>query len=356
MTNRINKLRRLMNQYGMKNLFVFNQIDRFYLSNFKSSKGILYISEKKCDLILNSKYLVDAKEKCCGIDVVKEELDLKTTIKKLIERDKIDEINLCGDDISAKDFQILNEGLEIEINLYKNLVEVIRSIKDEREIELISKACEYTDIIYDSAINYIRKNERISELELSRFIEIEIINRGLKNSFEIIVASGVNGAKPHHKPTDKVIEVGEFVTIDFGVIYRGYRSDMTRTFSYGEPKSEELVYIYNIVKEAEQKGVDNLKSGMKCNEIDSECREYIEKFGYGKNFVHGTGHGVGLEGHECQIINNNSSEVVNCGAVITIEPGIYIEGLGGVRIEDTVVVRNDKSEVLTRSIKDLIIV
>src|SRR5690606_7772272 len=174
------------------------------------------------------------------------------------------------------------------------------------------------------------------------------------SSFDIIVASGYRSALPHGVASDKVIEKGDFVTLDFGAYYKGYCSDITRTVAVGNP-SDELKHIYDVVLEAQLRGMAGIKAGITGKEADALTRDYITEKGYGENFGHSTGHGLGMEVHEQPALSFRSDTVLEPGMIVTCEPGIYIAGLGGVRIEDDVVVRKDCNESLTFSKKDLII-
>ena len=174
------------------------------------------------------------------------------------------------------------------------------------------------------------------------------------SSFDIIVASGIRSALPHGVATDKIIEKGDFVTLDYGAYYNGYVSDITRTLAVGKP-SEELINIYDIVLEAQLRGMAGIKPGMTGREADALTRDLIEEKGYGQYFGHSTGHGIGLEVHEGPALSFRSDIILEPGMAVTVEPGIYLPGVGGVRIEDDTIVTIDGNEALTHSTKELII-
>ncbi len=232
------------------------------------------------------------------------------------------------------------------------IISKLRIIKDELEINFIREAAR----IADRTVEEILKKglvEGKTEREIARFIETEISDMGADSSFDPIVASGPNGANPHHTPTDRKIREGDLIIVDFGAKFRGYCSDITRAFSIGKP-SEKIINLYEIVKEAQEEAFQAVKEGIAAREVDSVARSIITNKGYGEKFTHRTGHGLGLDVHEePYIAQNNNTELKN-GMVFTIEPGIYLEGEFGIRIEDDVAVINGRGERLTKTSRDLI--
>lgn len=232
------------------------------------------------------------------------------------------------------------------------IVENLRAVKDEEEIKILKRAFDFSDRVFQSIIGTIKPG--MTELEISAEISYLHKKYGAQNdSFDVIVASGVRGSLPHGTATTKKIENNEFVTLDFGCLVEGYHSDMTRTICIGKPTSE-MKKVYRIVQDAQQKACDFVRSGISAKKIDSIARKHIQSRGYGKYFGHSLGHGVGLEIHELPRIAPKSMETLNVGNVITIEPGIYLPKQFGVRIEDTIIVRERGCEVLTGSPKELI--
>jgi Xaa-Pro dipeptidase len=227
----------------------------------------------------------------------------------------------------------------------------LRIVKDEEEIELMREAAKIADRVVERVMN--EKLVGKKEKEVARFIENEIIELSEK-SFDAIVASGPNGANPHHTPTERRISEGDIVITDFGAKYNGYCSDITRTFSIGKP-SERVIEVYNIVKEAQEEAFQAVREGALAKEIDSVARSIIASRGYGERFTHRTGHGLGLDIHEEPYIAQTSDVVLRNGMVFTIEPGIYLEGEFGIRIEDDVVLVNGRGERLTKTSRELII-
>lgn len=231
------------------------------------------------------------------------------------------------------------------------VIEKLAAVKTKAEVERIKKAC----AISGSALDVLAQDDWIgkTENELAAMLEFnQKIIGASGTSFETIIASGVRGAMPHGVASDKDIEKNEFITIDFGCFYDGYASDITRTFQTGEKIGHELSRIYAIARDAQKRGIDAIRAGIKASKVDKAARDYIEKKGYGKFFGHGTGHGVGLRIHELPRVSRISEDVLEEGNVITIEPGIYIPRLGGVRIEDDFLVTKNGVEQLSHFSKE----
>lgn len=227
-----------------------------------------------------------------------------------------------------------------------------RIIKTEDELSDIIKSAFITDEVFDLVLDYIEIG--MTEKEVAKFIEQSFIKLGgEKLSFDTIVAFGENGAEPHHVPCDRKLSGAEFVTVDMGTVVGGYCSDFTRTFAVGGA-TKEMIDVYEAVREAEKIGAGALKDGVKCFDVDKAVRDYLTEKGYGEKFVHGTGHGVGLEIHEAPTLNTKSDEVLKDNMVVTVEPGVYIEGSLGVRIENLYIV--GRAEPLSRHDTKLIII
>ncbi|NUN70198.1 MAG: aminopeptidase P family protein [Bacteroidetes bacterium] len=238
--------------------------------------------------------------------------------------------------------------------LTSGIVESLRAVKDNTELQSLTAAFDISDKVFRHVLGIVRPG--MTELELSAEISYKHKQLGAENdSFDVIVASGIRGALPHGTATDKKLAPREFITLDFGCLYRGYHSDMTRTICLGRP-TPEMKNVYAIVKDAQQRGCDRVRSGVKAKTVDAAARRTIAAKGYGKFFGHSLGHGVGLDIHELPRIAPKSSDILRNGNVVTIEPGIYLPGRFGIRIEDTVIVRDHGCEVLTASPKELIII
>lgn len=230
------------------------------------------------------------------------------------------------------------------------VVEDLRRVKDETEIECLRRACSFGDSAFEAILAALR--EGMTELEIATLLEEAMRRAGSDGpSFDTIVAFGPNAAEPHHRPNDRRLARGDMVKMDFGATFAGYHSDMTRTVAFGSPPNE-LRRIYDLVRAAQESGVAAVRAGARCSEVDAAAREPLRAAGY--DFGHGTGHGVGLDVHEAPSVRKEAADILAPGVAVTVEPGIYLPGIGGVRIEDLVVVRDGGCEILTRSPKDLI--
>ncbi len=244
----------------------------------------------------------------------------------------------------------------IQANPSIRLVETTAVAEDERvvkspgEIEALRRAAAMGDAGFEAVLGRFREN--MTEREAAAELEDSMRRAGSDGvSFDTIVAFGESAAEPHHAPGDRRLQRGDLIKLDFGATWNGYHSDMTRTIAFGAP-DEERRRIHGIVLDAQRAGVEAVRAGVRCADVDAASRNLVEDAGFG--FGHGVGHGIGLEVHEAPSVRKESTDVLAAGMVVTVEPGIYLAGLGGVRIEDTVVVTEDGCDVLTRSPKELI--
>jgi Xaa-Pro aminopeptidase len=234
------------------------------------------------------------------------------------------------------------------------VVEALRRVKDEAEVARIHAAASVADAALAAALP--RLHDGPTEAEFGLALDTEMRRLGASGtSFETIVGTGVNGAKPHNRPSTRVIEEGDLVVLDFGALVDGYCSDMTRTVSVGEPRGPALSKrMWDVVREAQQAGVDAVRAGATGKGVDQACRDVIGRAGWADRFVHPTGHGVGLDIHEAPAVGTMSADTLAAGNVVTVEPGVYLPEHGGVRIEDTVVVTEDGCRALTATPKELV--
>ncbi|GGM71048.1 X-Pro dipeptidase [Longimycelium tulufanense] len=236
------------------------------------------------------------------------------------------------------------------------LVEQLRLVKDDEEVEALRMACAAADRALADLLEHGGLRPGRTELEVARELETRMLDHGAAGpSFETIVATGANSAVPHHRPTDAVLRAGDFVKLDFGALVDGYHSDMTRTFVLGEPADWQRE-TYELVAAAQAAGRSALRVGADVRKVDAAAREVIDRAGHGDNFLHGLGHGVGLEIHEAPTLGKSGEGTLSAGMAVTVEPGVYLAGRGGVRIEDTLVVRAGGPELLTLTTKDLVVV
>lgn len=235
----------------------------------------------------------------------------------------------------------------------ETLINSLRMLKDQQEIELMKTAVKICEESLDAVVPRIKSG--VSEREIAAHLEFEMRKRGSQGTpFGTIVASGYRGALPHGRASDKIIEQGELVVLDFGSIYEGYVADITRTVAVGKI-DDELKKIYSIVKEAQQASVESIRPGITAHNVDEAARKVICDHGYGEYFTHRTGHGLGLSGHEAPYMMQNNGTILEVGMTFTVEPGIYLPGKGGVRIEDNLLVTVDGVENLMNYTKELLV-
>ncbi|RCW61164.1 Xaa-Pro peptidase family protein [Halanaerobium sp. ST460_2HS_T2] len=354
MEKRINKLREKMKEKDIEAFLVTKKENVRYLSQFTGTAGKLLITETDSVFITDFRYLDQAAEQTDGCVIEEISSNFIEGFAELIKRKKINNLSFESQDLNFKTYQKLKNKLEVEsLNPVESVVEDLRMIKDLNEVDKIKKAVEIADRAFDFLLEFIEvgKSEKEIALELEFFMKK---NGGEANAFDFIVASGKRGALPHGVASKKIIEKGDLITIDFGTVFQGYHSDITRTVAVGEPDSE-LKEIYQLVLRAQQKVISKISSGMDCIEADKIARDLIKEAGYGDNFGHGLGHGIGLEIHENPRLSYTSDGILKPGMVVTDEPGIYISGLGGVRIEDDLLITEEGCEVLNSAPKELIV-
>jgi Xaa-Pro aminopeptidase len=354
MKQRIEKLRNLMAGNQIDGILITSASNRRYISGFTGSTGYVLISEKNAAFITDFRYVDQAKEECPDYEIVNNQRKMNEALLEKVKQFGIRHLGFEKDFVSFSQYEQFSQLLDgVKLVPVSGLIEELRIIKDEHELSLIKKAVAIADQTFAHILNYIRPGVREKEIALE--IEYYMRKQGASGvSFETIVASGVRSALPHGHASEKVIQEGELVTLDFGAIYQGYVSDITRTVAVGEI-SPQLRKIYDVVLEAQLAGVQNIKAGMTGKEADALCRDVIMKAGYGEAFGHSTGHGIGLDVHEAPNASTISEVVLKPGMLLTVEPGIYLSGIGGVRIEDDILITETGNEILTQSTKELII-
>lgn len=351
---RLQKLENSLDDLQIDAVIIRDTYNRRYISGFTGSNAYIYISRNMKKLLTDFRYTEQAGKQCPDFDIIDYTKNgLLETLNDIIVQDKAKKIGFEDETISYKEYITYKEGLNnVELVTIGDTVEKIRMIKDEEELKCIGKAAAIGDLAYKHILEFVKPG--VTEKEVALEIETCMKKNGAENlSFDTIVASGINSSKPHAEPTDKKIEEGDFVTLDFGCIYKGYCSDMTRTFVVGKA-SDKQKEIYNIVLEAQLKALEAVKAGCVGKEIDKIARDIITEKGYGDNFGHGLGHSVGLFIHEEPRFSYTDDNVFTENMVVTVEPGIYVPGFGGVRIEDLVCVTKDGIINFVSSPKQLI--
>lgn len=351
---RMTKLRTAMASRGLDAVLLVGDYNRNYLSGFTGNESFSVITADKAFFITDSRFTEQAKQQVKDYEIL--EYSKNTTfadfLSDLANKNNIKKLGFEENIISYSTYSLYKSKLNCELLPMEGIIEEIRVVKDESELVYMRKAAEIADKAFEHMLKFIKAG--MTEREVGLELEFYMKKLGATElSFPSIVASGVRSSLPHGEATDKVINEGEFLTLDYGCIYEGYCSDMTRTIVIGKA-SEKMVEIYNVVLEAQEKALKGYKPGVPAIEVDSIARDYIKSKGYGEYFGHSLGHGVGREIHELPIIGYRNDKKLKAGMVVTDEPGIYIPDFGGVRIEDILLIKEDGIEVLSKSPKNLI--
>ena len=349
---RVNRLRRLMESRGLEAMVVTKRENRFYLSGFTGTDGVVLVTGDRTCLVTDRRYTEQALSECQGWEVVEAEADYLQVIGELT----------CGRGpvgfesrhITYDQYLKLHGIIGDRLQAQAGLVEELRKVKDDAEIASIRTAVAIGDAAFDDLLKIIGPgwSERDIAWEMVKLLRQKGCS---KEAFDVIAVSGRRASLPHGQPSDKRLEPGEMLTLDFGGFYSGYAGDTTRTLAVGEIPAR-LKEVYFSVLDAQMAAIEAVRAGVFCREIDQAARTCLKRHGLDSYFAHSTGHGLGLEVHEAPGVGSKSDEVLVENMVITVEPGVYIPGWGGVRIEDVVVVRENGCEVLTKAEKDLLII
>jgi Xaa-Pro aminopeptidase len=354
-TNRLRKLRESFVEKGLDSVLLCQPENRRYLSGFTGSAGWLLISRRDVILATDFRYVEQAKGQSPDFEILRTKRELRDWFPDLLSSLGCHRLGFEADFVSYEGYQKLSEaisdtGIGVELVPATGVVERLRSIKEPEELASIAKAVDLVDTAFQQLKAMIRPG--VTEKAMAWEMEKILREQGSDEMpFEIIVASGPNSALPHARPTNRPVSSGEPLLIDVGAKVNGYCGDFTRTLILGKA-SKTMGPIYNTVLEAQLNAIKGIESGMNATQADGLARGVIERAGYGDVFGHGLGHGVGLAVHESPMVGPTSSDTLADGMVFTIEPGIYLPGQGGVRIEDTVVLENGKVRVLTKTNKD----
>ncbi len=347
------RLKSILAEQDLDGMLVTNLTNVRYLSGFSGSAGSLLVLSDKQYFISDGRYLEQSKHQVKGFErIIDNDPHLKTLQKmNLIPKGLI--LAFEGDFVSINQFGNMDEFFPaVDWEPTTRIVEEIAAVKDESELELIRKAVAITDRVFEEILPLLKIG--VTEKAVANAIRNKYYEYGDGEGFDTIIAGGPNSALPHATPTDRPFQSGDFVVVDTGVLLAGYCADMTRTVLIGEATDKHRE-IYAIVKEAQQAGCAAIKAGVHCKIPDDATRNVISDHGYGEYFVHGTGHGLGLEVHTMPRMNQISEDILLENYVVTVEPGIYLPDWNGVRIEDDVVVKKDGYEILNKTTKDLLI-
>ncbi|MDI6766272.1 MAG: aminopeptidase P family protein [Bacteroidota bacterium] len=325
-----------------------------YLSGFSGSAGIGLITQNNSYLITDGRYSEQVRQETKGWKIFINQTDLLDEMQKQKLLRAGLRVGFDGNTLVINQLQNFKKHFpKVKFLPKVDCIEKIAAVKDETEIAKIKRAVEITDRVFTEILSFLKPN--IREVDIAAEITYRHRKLGADgDAFPPIVASGERSALPHGCASDKILKNGELVTLDFGCVYQGYHSDMTRTFALGRPKADVKI-IYQTVLDAQMKAIEAARSGIKAKDLDAVARDYIKQKGYEKYFRHSLGHGIGLQIHEQPRLSVLSKATLEVGNVVTIEPGIYVPNLGGVRIEDDVVITNGFCEILNKSPKELLI-
>lgn len=350
------KLEQLREQFDKNHadgLIVMSPYNRRYLTGFTGTAGVVLITEDRAMFITDFRYTAQAEDQIFGFEIIEHQGPIHEEVAAQVKKAGLKRVAFEKDHVTFSQYETWKDALDAELKPVSGLVEKMRLIKTPEEIDVIQKAVDIADAAFEHIQTYIKPGVR--EIDVSNELEFFMRKKGAaSSSFDIIVASGFRSALPHGVASDKTIESGELVTLDFGAYYKGYCSDITRTVAVGEV-DEKLKKIYHTVLEAQLRGVNHIKPGMTGIEADALTRDYIKSEGFGEYFGHSTGHGMGMEVHEGPGLSFRSEQKLEPGMVVTVEPGIYVAGTGGTRIEDDIVITEDGNRILSKSSKELIV-
>ncbi|WP_017548878.1 M24 family metallopeptidase [Salinicoccus carnicancri] len=346
------KVNALLEEKNLDALLIMSDYNRRYLTGFTGSSGAVIMTKDEKFLISDFRYKAQGIEQAKNFEFVLQDKGLLDFIMEFMDSKGYESVGFEGEHVNFNTFDRLDSTFDL-IPLTAE-IEKIRMFKTSDEVDLIRRACSIADETYEYILKYIQPG--MSELDVRNEVENYMRKLGAEgSSFDMIVASGVRGALPHGVASDKLIESGEMVTLDFGAYYKGYASDITRSFGVGSV-TEEMEKIHHIVLESQLASLDRIGPGMTGREADKVARQIIEKNAYGPNFGHSLGHGLGLEVHEMPGLAKSSDVKLAKDMVVTIEPGIYVDDTGGVRIEDDCLVTDSGLEKLSHSSKELFII
>lgn len=351
---RLNEFRKKLNNKKCDGALICKRENYMYISGFTGTSAYIVVTMDEAFLLTDFRYVKQAKLQAPLFKVIKYQGDLIPALNDLLKQTRLEVLGFEESYVTYQMYKKYRDKLEVsKLVPLEGITEELRLTKDEVEVEKIKKAVEIADSAFMHITGFLKPGVR--EIEVAAELEYFMKKQGASGpSFETIVASGQRSAMPHGVASEKKIQKGDTVTMDYGAVYDGYCSDMTRTVFIGQP-DEEMRKIYDVVLKAQLEALEGAWAGLTGKEIDSIARDYISKAGYDDYFGHGLGHGVGLEIHEKPRLSPLGSEEIKNGMVVTIEPGIYLEGIGGVRIEDMIVVNDKKPIKLTSSTKDIIV-
>ncbi len=350
--NRLTKLRTELNNSGLDGILILSPNNRRYISGFTGTSAALLVTQTQALLFTDFRYVQQATAQAPHFEIIKHGPVMWDSVKQHIPASS--KLGFEQDFVTYEQFQIFADKFTgNELVPVAGMLESLRYIKEEKELEEMQRAADLADLAFRHILDFIEPG--VTEQQVALELEFSMRKHGASGaSFDFIVASGSRSSLPHGVASERVINKGELVTMDFGAVVNGYCSDMTRTVMVGEPTDKQRE-IYQLVLEAQIAGVNAIKPGLTGKQVDAVARDIISARGYGDNFGHGLGHAVGLAIHEEPRLSPTGEKILQAGMVVTIEPGIYLPDWGGVRIEDMAVVTSNGCRVMSKSPKELII-
>jgi Xaa-Pro aminopeptidase len=344
-------LRKLLKKKELPAILITNFVNVTYLTGFSGDDSYLLVRENGDTIISDSRYTTQIQEECPGLELAvrKNNEGMIKAVEKQLQSFKPQKLGIEGDSMTLTTRGLLeNKMPKWEFVATSSMVESLRTIKDKQEIETIRRSIHYAARGFDVIRATLRKNK--SEIDIRNDLEYHMRLFGAEDrGFPSIVANGPRAALPHAVPTEKKVESADLLLIDWGAKYEGYISDMTRVLITGKITSK-IRRIYQLVLKAQEAAIQAIEPGVACGEIDKIARDIITDGGHGRHFGHGLGHGLGLVVHEQPRFAKENKTILRPGMVVTVEPGIYLEGWGGVRIEDDILVTRGGHEVLSREV------
>lgn len=343
-----------MKESQLDGVLLVGNYNRNYMSGFTGDESFSIITLDKAIFITDSRYTKQAKIQVKDYEIRQYAGNIFKFVADLVKEFNIHKLGFEEDVLTFKEYNAYKQLVNCELVPLNKMVEALRVIKSEDEIEAIRKAANIADRAFYKILQFVKPGMTENEVAVELEYWMKKFNAsGL--SFPTIAASGERSALPHGEPTEKVIKMGEFLTLDFGCVYNGYCSDMTRTIVMGNA-TEKMKEVYNVVLEAQEAALKHYKPGVKASDVDKVARDYIASKGYGEYFGHSLGHGVGRYIHEAPAVSPLGDTILEPGMVVTDEPGIYIPDEFGVRIEDLILITEDGCEILSKTSKNMIIV
>ena len=352
--NHLTQIAAKLPEYGLDAMLITSEAGERYALGFHG-EGLLLVTREGAHYTTDGRYIEAAREQVTGAEVslVSAGSGHLAQARAYVEEKGLHNVGFESGSMTVDAHRRYTQELPCILTPAQHLLDRLRASKDEEELAAMRRAQKVTDGAFKAVLDFIRPG--LTEREIAARLVYELLSRGgEKVSFDPIVAAGANGSRPHAVPGDQVVDTGMFITMDFGCKVDGYCSDMTRTVALGQP-SQEMEEVYAVVLAAQRAGINAARAGVTGREVDAAARRVIQEAGYGEYFSHSFGHSLGLEIHESPNASPSEGSVLPAGAVISAEPGIYLPGRFGVRIEDVLILRDGGCEDITNSPKDLIV-